>query len=336
MVARRLRFVAPRTVSVERREVPTPGSGEALVASERSLVSPGTELLIYRGEAPTELEADATIEALSGDLSFPLTYGYANVGTVTEVGPDVDDAWLDRSVFAFHPHESHFIAPTDALFPVPEGVDTETATFMPIVETAVNLVLDGAPRLGERVVVFGAGLVGLATISTLSAFPLAELTVVEPIPARRSLATELGADQVVSPAEIDDADIGGADLLFEVSGSPEALDDAVALCGYDGRVVVGSWYGRKRADVDLGGHFHRERVSLVSSQVSTISPELRGRWDTDRRMAVAWRRLRALPVESLVTHRLPVEEAGRGYELLDDRPEDTLGVLLTYEQPREF
>ena len=336
VTARQLRFLEPGAVSVARHEVPTPGDDEVLVRSDTSLVSPGTELLIYRGQAPAELEADATIEALSGDLSFPLTYGYANVGTVAEVGAQVEERWLDRAVFAFHPHESHFVASPDDLVSIPADVDPETAAFLPIVETAVNLVLDAAPRLGERVVVFGAGLVGLATVSVLSSFPLDRLSVVEPLEARRSLATQFGADDAVSPEAVDGAGLDGADLLVEVSGSPAALDEAVTRCGYDGRVVVGSWYGEKRADVDLGGHFHRERVSLVSSQVSTISPELRGRWDTERRMAVAWEELDALPVESLVTHRLPIEEARRAYELLDAQPAEALGVLLTYGQPREF
>jgi len=84
------------------------------------------------------------------------------------------------------------------------------------------------------------------------------------------------------------------------------------------------------ADLDLGGAFHRERVSIVSSQVSTISPRLRGRWDAERRMAVAWSRLRALPVAELVTHRVPIEDAERAYELLDGEPEVALGVLFEY------
>ena len=326
--ARSLRFVGPRSVRLETGEVPSPDDDEVVVESLASLVSAGTELMIYRGEAPEDLPADETIDALSGDLSFPLEYGYSLVGDVARVGAEVPAEWLGRRVFAFNPHESHFAASPDSLVPVPDDVDAETAVFLPIVETAVNLVMDAAPRIGERAVVFGAGLVGLATVASLAEFPLADLTVVEPIPVRRDLAMRLGADAAVAPA--DAADVEEADLVVELSGSPEALDDAVDVAGYDARVVVGSWYGRKRADLDLGGAFHRERVSIVSSQVSTISPKLRGRWDAERRMTVAWSRLRELPVAELVTHRLPIEEAERAYEMLDGEPEEALGVLFEY------
>ena len=326
--ARSLSFVGPRSVRLEPADVPEPGGDEVVVESRASLVSAGTELMIYRGEAPEDLPADETIDALSGDLSFPLEYGYALVGDVARVGAEVPAEWRGRRVFAFNPHESHFAASPDALVPIPDDVDDETAVFLPIVETAVNLVLDAAPRIGERVVVFGAGLVGLATVASLAEFPLADLTVVEPIPARRERAMRLGADAAVAPPDV--GDLEEADLVLELSGSPEALDDAVDVAGYDARVVVGSWYGRKRADLDLGGAFHRERVSIVSSQVSTISPRLRGRWDAERRMAVAWSRLRALPVAELLTHRLPIEDAERAYELLDGEPEEALGVLFQY------
>lgn len=329
MVALSLRFVEPRTVEVERHEIPTPAADEVLVQSRWSLVSGGTELLIYRGEAPPELEADLAFDTLDGDLSFPLKYGYANVGEVTEVGVSVPPTWEGRTVFAFNPHESHFTVGTDELFPVSGEVPAEIATFVPCAETAVNLVLDGAPRIGERVVVFGAGLVGLLTVATLAEFPLERLTVVEPLATRREQATRLGADEAVAPAAVEDED--GADLIYELSGSPDALDDAIELVGYDGRVIVGSWYGRKRADLDLGGYFHRERISIASSQVSTIAPELRGRWNKDRRMDVTWRRLRSVPVDDLITHRLPITEAGRAYELLDSDPENALGVLFTYD-----
>lgn len=330
MCARSLYFVGPKTVRLESRPTPDPAPDELLVESRHSLVSAGTELLVYRGDAPTDLSADETIDALDGDLDFPLKYGYAVVGDVVATGRDVADTWLGRTVFAFNPHETHFTARPDDLCSIPDGVTPETATFLPNAETAVNLVLDGAPRIGERVVVFGAGVVGLLTAAALAAFPLDTLAVVDPLASRREVAARLGVDETVAPSELDSIS-NSADLVFELSGSPSALDDAISLVGYDGRVVVGSWYGRKRADIDLGGQFHRGRVSLVSSQVSTISPDLRGRWTPERRIDTAWEHLRRIGVGEFVTHRIPFSDADRAYELLDGSPERTLGVLLTYD-----
>lgn len=330
-----LYFTGPSAAAVRSTSVEM-ADDEVLVETRVSGISAGTELLIYRGDAPTDLPADETLETLDGDLSFPVRYGYAAVGDVVDAGPAVDDAWVGRTVFGFTPHETRFALPPDQLIVVPESVDPEAMATFPSVETATSLVLDGQPRVGEEVVVFGAGVVGLCTIGVLSSFPLGRLIVVEPIADRRERARDFGADVAVPPGDLDDVldagpDRDGADLVYELSGRPATLDDAVDATGYDGRVVVGSWYGNKPATLDLGSTFHRDRISIESSQVSTLAPETRGRWSKDRRADTAVERLRELDAGSLVTHRVPFADAPEAYRLLDDRTEGVLQVLLTYQ-----
>lgn len=323
MSRRSLYFVGPEEVAVRERPIPDPDPGEVRVRTAVSAISPGTELLIYRGDAPTDLPADESIGSLSGALDYPLQYGYAAVGDVEAVGADVDDALLGETVFCFHPHESHFLVdPADLRF-VPPGLDPGRAAFLPNVETAVNLAMDGRPLVGERVAVFGQGIVGLLTTALLARFPLDRLITVDVIPERRALSRAFGADESVPPAaatdrlDPGDGEEPAADLTLELSGNPAALDDAVSVTGYDGRVIIGSWYGDKRVDLDLGGRFHRSRVRLESSQVSTVDPSLRGRWDADRRLSVAWDLLGEIDVERLIGRRLPIEEAVTAYRLLD-------------------
>jgi threonine dehydrogenase-like Zn-dependent dehydrogenase len=122
----------------------------------------------------------------------------------------------------------------------------------------------------------------------------------------------------------------GADLAYELSGNPLALDQAIAVAGFHGRVVIGSWYGRKHADLQLGGDFHRSRIRLISSQVSTIAPEWSGRWDKSRRLQVAWDMLQQVRPQHLITHRLPFAQVDQAYALLDQHPEEAIQVLLTY------
>ena len=339
MDARSLYFTEPRTVEVREREVPDPGDGEVLVRAERSVVSPGTEMLVYRGEAPAELAADEELDALSGTFEFPFRYGYAVVGRVAATGPGVDPSWRDRRVFGFNPHESHFVADPSNLVPVPGDRTDAEAALLPNAETAVNFALDARPRVGERVAVFGQGLVGLLTTAVLADFPLASLRTTDCYETRRAMSTALGADESVAPARDDaverlrgDGEHGadGVDLAVELSGDPAALDRAIDATGFDGRVVVGSWYGTKRADLDLGGRFHRSRIELVSSQVSTVDPELRGRWTSERRIETAWDRIARTDVDPLITHRMPIEDAAEAYRLLDETPGEAIGVLLTY------
>ena len=329
-----LYFTGPSAAAIRSTSVEM-ADDEVLVETRVSGISAGTELLIYRGDAPTDLPADETLEALSGDLSFPVRYGYAAVGDVVDAGSAVDDEWVGRTVFGFTPHETRFALPPERLLTVPDAVDPEAMAMFPSVETATSLVLDGRPRVGEEVVVFGAGVVGLCTIGLLSSFPLCRLIAVEPVAGRRERARELGADVAVAPDDLDsvlaaETDRDGADLVYELSGRPATLDDAVTATGYDGRVVVGSWYGDKPATLDLGSTFHRDRISIESSQVSTLAPETRGRWSKGRRADTAVERLQDLDATSLVTHRVPFTDAPKAYRLLEEHTDGVLQVLLTY------
>jgi len=310
---------------------------EVLIETQVSAISPGTELLIYNDEAPTNLEADLTLDALDGDLSYPVNYGYAAVGEVIATGAAVEDEWIGKTVFGFNPHETYFSASPADLIELPKEIPPEAMALYPTAETATNLVMDGEPRVGERVGVFGAGVVGLSTINLLGSFPLADLIAIDPLEKRRDLAEKLGADETFHPEEIskdrwgDSSGPEGADLIYELSGNPAALDGAIAIAGYDSRIVVGSWYGSKSTTANLGGNFHRDRLSIESSQVSTLDPSLRGRFTFDRRTEIALDTLRSLPTEELITHRIPFNKAPVAYERLDEKPDQTLQVLLTYD-----
>jgi threonine dehydrogenase-like Zn-dependent dehydrogenase len=236
-------------------------------------------------------------------------------------------------VFAFQPHASHFIVRTDFLIPIPSFLSPETACFLPNMETAVNLVQDGAPILGERVLVLGQGIIGLLTASLLSEFPLESLVTVDNYELRRKALQGEGKKLEVkslTTLNLHRSTLDAFDLTFELSGSPSVLNNAIALTAFSGRIVIGSWYGQKRAEIDLGGAFHRSRIKLISSQVSTISPELSGRWDKSRRFDVAWKALERIKPEKWITHRFALNDAEKAYQLLDENPQETIQVVFDY------
>jgi 2-desacetyl-2-hydroxyethyl bacteriochlorophyllide A dehydrogenase len=341
MLRQSLYFTEPHRVSVREEAISSPGPGQVLVRILMSAISPGTELLIYRGEAPQDLAADTSLAALPGTLAFPLKYGYAAVGRVAALGPEVPAHWQDKLVFAFHPHEELFLAGPDELLPVPTGLAPEEALFLPNMETAVTLVLDGKPLIGEKVVVFGQGIVGLLVTALLAHFPLAKLVTLDHFPHRRLASETLGAHACFDPQDSrmlenlraalsHQGQDPWADLAFEVSGNPAALDQAVAITGFHGRIVIGSWYGAKKAELHLGGLFHRQRQMLRSSQVSTLAPELSGRWTKARVLQVAWEMVQKVKPARFITHRFPLVEAAQAYRLLDQNPGEAIQVVLTY------
>jgi 2-desacetyl-2-hydroxyethyl bacteriochlorophyllide A dehydrogenase len=347
MQRRTIYFTAPRSVELHEEPLPAPAADEVLVETVCSAISAGTEMLVYRGQFPELVDG---IDSISSGLQYPTAYGYACVGRVVSVGREVEGAWQDRLVFSFQPHTSHFSCKIQALIPVPEGLTAETACFLPGMETAVNLVQDSAPMLGERVLVLGQGIVGLLTAALLREFPLELLVTADHFPLRRaaSLALRPTAALDSSAADFCEAALshcqtlaprrelsslpgrGGFDLSVEVSGNPAALNDAIALTAFSGRIVIGSWYGRKRAAIDLGGSFHRSRIKMIASQVSTIAPELAARWDKARRFGLAWEALKRIQPGKWITHHFDIGQAASAYRLLDESPERAIQVVFDH------
>ena len=336
MKRRSLYFVSPRRVEVREEPLAEPAPDQVLVETVCSAISAGTEMLVYRGEFP-DMPVDPNIGALSGDFAYPLCYGYSCIGRIKATGERVNKEWQDRLVFSFQPHCSHFLIQPESLLPVPPDLPAEAAAFLPNMETAVNLVQDAAPILGEKVMVFGQGIVGLLTASLLKEFPLDTLVSADRFELRRKASLGLGVNACLDPVEPDFKAKAksllnpDADLSIELSGSPNALNDAIALTGFSGRIVIGSWYGQKPAPLDLGGSFHRSRIRLISSQVSSINPELGGRWDKARRFGTSWSAIRRIQPEKWITHRFPLEKAGEAYHLLDEAPGSAIQVLFTYK-----
>lgn len=336
MNRRSLYFVAPNQIEVREEPCPSPNADQVLVETRLSAISPGTERLVYRGQIPEGMAVDATIGSLAGSFSYPLKYGYAAVGQVLAAGRSVDTAWEGQWVFAFHPHESHFVAEPEDLIPLPPEITPEQAVFAPNMETAVNFVMDGAPLIGEQVVVFGQGVVGLLTTALLARFPLGCLLALDHYARRRRASLDLGASSCLAPEDLAERERidgwlpGGSDLTYELSGAPSALDQAISITGFAGRVIIGSWYGNKRVELNLGGHFHRSRIRLISSQVSSLNPAISGRWTKIRRFDLAWEMIRQVQPQQLITHRLPIDGAGQAYQLLGQSPEDAIQVIFNY------
>ncbi|MFN7036467.1 MAG: zinc-dependent alcohol dehydrogenase [Bellilinea sp.] len=331
-----------RKIEILEEDCPLPGENEALVQTRYSGISAGTEGMIYLGLFPENIALDENLAALKGEFQYPFRYGYSCVGEIIECGKGVSPAWLGRRVFAFYPHASHFTVSLDQLIPLPETLRDEDAVFLPNMETAVNFVQDGKPLLGEAVLVFGLGMVGLLTCALLGQFPLGFLGGLDLFPYRRQIALNLGADIALNPAEFPQAgslrraleSAGlpnlGADLVYELSGTPEAVNQAIEVCGFNSRIILGSWYGKKTAPINLGGAFHRNRIRISSSQVSTIDSSLIGRWSKQRRFEAVFEQLEKVKPGNWISHLFPLAEAEQVFQLLVDSPNEVLQAVFTY------
>ena len=330
--ARAVHFVGPRRVEVREVGLPELSAGRVLVATELSGISGGTELLAYRGEVDPALPLDETLGVLAGTFAYPFRYGYSAVGRVLRPAGSLREG---QRVFAFHPHQDRFVVDAGDAVPV-GGLRPEAAVLYPLVETALQACLDAAPRLGETAVVAGMGTVGILTAALLCRTG-AVVVGSEPRPARRAAAAALGV-RAVAPEEagaaVAEATGGrGADLVVEASGNPDALAASLGLLAHEGTALVCSWYGTRRAALPLGGGFHRRRLRIRSTQVSTLPAALTARWDRGRRAALAWRLLRELPLDALPAREFPFERAAEAYASLDRGDPGLLHAVLRYGRP---
>lgn len=329
MNAHALQFVAPRRVELQEVQLPPIGDGELLVRSEWSGISSGTEMLAYRGELDPSLPRDETLGALGGTFAYPFAYGYSAVGRVERSRGAVPEG---ARVFAYHPHQDRFVvAERDVV--VLDEPEPRAAAMLPLVETALQASLDAAPGFGEHVAVLGLGCVGVLTAALLARSG-ADVLASEPDRARRAAAAEFGVP-AVAPGEIVEAvasrsDGRGASLVVEASGNPAALADGLRLLAHEGTALVLSWYGTKPVSLPLGGAFHRRRLTIRSSQVSTIPAHLAGRWDRARRRTRAAELLGELPVETLATHAFPFERAPEAYATVDRGEPGLIHAALAY------
>jgi 2-desacetyl-2-hydroxyethyl bacteriochlorophyllide A dehydrogenase len=330
--ARAVWFAAPRTAELRRERVPPPGPGEVRVRSVVSAISHGTEILVYRGEVPEGTALD--LPTFAGDFSFPIKHGYATVGRVLDSG--AGHLSPGDLLFVHHPHQEVFTVAADLPVRLTNGTDPTTGVFFANLETALNVVHDTPLRLGETALVFGQGVVGLLITQLLKRAGASQVLIVDPIENRRKLALGVGADAAFEPGEdlreriLEATARRGADVAIEASSSGAALQAAVDAVAAEGAVVVASWYGTKPVTLSLGGHFHRGRVRVRSSQVGRINPELGARWDRDRRTAAVLDRLPRLRLKELISHRIPLEDAPRAYRLVDEDPGETVQVVLTH------
>ena len=327
-------FAGPQRVEI-REEPDAPfGPDDVRVRALVSGVSAGSELLVYRGDAPRELPPD--LGTVRGDFGFPIKFAYASVGRVTEAGSRVTQLAVDDLVFVHHPHQTEYVVPADFPIRLPQDLPADVGLFAANLETAVTVVLDAHPRLGEAVLVTGQGVVGLLITMLLRRAGATPIVTVDLHERRRTASAAAGADKAlgvdddVSDAVLNLTDGRGVDIAVDVSGSPAALQVCIDAAAFGGTVVVGSWFGSREVNLSLGSRFHRRRLRVISSQVSTLDPAIAPRWDRARRAALVSTLLNELPLNELITHRFPFGQAAAAYELLDHSPGECLQVVLDY------
>lgn len=295
MAAEALWIVDREQAELRFEPLAAPREDEALVRTLYSGISRGTERLVFGGLVPPGEYGRMRAPMMAGSFPFPVKYGYAAVGRI-ERGPA---DWLNRLVFCLHPHQDRFVAPISMLAPVPEAIPARRAIFAANMETALNAVWDSGAGPGDRIVVVGAGVVGLLIARIAARLPGARVSVVDVDESRAGIVEALGAEFALPGAAPT-----GADVVFHASVTPQGLATAIHAAGFEGTIVEVSWFGEGATPVPLGGAFHSQRLKLISSQVGQIAPSRRPRWDYARRRDAALSLLTDAALDALITEEI--------------------------------
>jgi 2-desacetyl-2-hydroxyethyl bacteriochlorophyllide A dehydrogenase len=302
--SRALWFEAPGKAVLRDGPVPAPAAGEVLVRTSFSGISRGTEATVFQGLVPESERERMRVPFMDGEFGFPVKYGYCAIGTVEEGEPDL----IGRSVFCLHPHQELFVVPAAAVTPLPQDLPASRAVLAANMETALNIIWDAAILPGERIAVFGAGVVGSLVAYLATRITGTEVVLTDPNLERASLAEALGVAFAV-PNSLE----GEFDALINASGASAALSQAIDLAGLEARIVEASWYGERPVSLSLGGAFHSRRLSIVSSQVGHVSGRMRARWSHARRLAKVMDLLRDDRLEALISGETAFADLAEDY-----------------------
>ena len=292
MMARAFWLTTPGQGELRTEPLPLPGPGEVQVRTLYTAISRGSEGRVFRGEVPPSQYQAMRAPFQQGDFPAPVKYGYCNVGIV-EAGPA---ALLGKIGFCLYPHQDRYVVPAAALTLVPAAIPPGRAVLAANLETALNVLWDAAPRLGDRITVIGAGVVGCLIARLAGKLPGCRVQVLDVDAAKATVAAHLGA-AFAAPEQAE----GDQDVLIHASGSPAGLATALSLAGFEATVVEASWFGMQPVSLPLGEDFHVKRLCLRSSQVSHIATAQRSRWTDQRRMATVMRLLDDPAMDALIS-----------------------------------
>jgi 2-desacetyl-2-hydroxyethyl bacteriochlorophyllide A dehydrogenase len=320
-VARAFWLAAPGRGEIRTAPFPAVGPDDVLVRAQASAISRGTESLVFTGRVPPSEYQQMRCPFQEGDFPGPVKYGYASVGIV-EAGPA---ALRGRRVFCLYPHQDLYVVPASAVVPVPDDVPDERATLAANMETAVNAMWDAGPRLGDRIAIIGAGVVGCFIASLAAKLPGTRVELIDIDPRRATVAAALGC-RFVTP----DAASGDCDIVFHSSASEAGLATALRLSGFEAKLIELSWYGNKPVAVPLGEAFHQRRLQLISSQVGAVAHARRARRTHRERLALALALLADPVYDQLITGHCTLDTLPQRMAQLAAAPDGALAEIVHY------
>jgi threonine dehydrogenase-like Zn-dependent dehydrogenase len=305
-------FTGRRQAQIQTVTVDDPGHGEVQVRTLANGICM-FEVSLFTGAEPTP---------------FPRQVGHEGIGIVEKVGKGIGHL-KEGDIVTCGKWQTLQNVPAWSAHRIPE-LPIDPGTYL--VEPANCVVIavrsyDLVPA--DRVLVLGAGYMGLLNVQLLARCPLAELVVVDVKPRNLQLAHRFGATEIIhagSPegqARLKELEQSPFDLVVEAAGAAATLSQATELVRPGGKLGIFAWHHEPRP-VDLGT-WHMRGIRVMNCAPSIGRDRNEESWERAIRLLERG----IFDMGALVTHRHPADEVQAAMELAAERPSDYIkGVLM--------
>ncbi len=349
MRARGVVFVGPEQAELEEYDVSAENLGphEALVESEYSIISAGTE-----GSFFTNLMPKTPPIYRAQPIIYPARTGYGHLGTVLATGSEVKNINPGDRILTFSRHGSIVQANTARFaLQVPSDIDGRLAIFTRMAGVAISAVRSSSVQAGDRVAIIGMGLVGnfAAQLFQLAG---AEVIAFDISEMRLHQAQACGIEKVFNSREVDPIavvrdwvgssdDRGGANIVVEAIGESALVAQAVEMCGRHGEVIL---LGSPRAPfpgdlTPMLARIHLLAIRMIGAlewtfPISENTERARVTIEGNYRQIMRWIHDRRLIVDPLLTHVLSPEACQEAYFGLAHQKDEYIGVVFDWSRIR--
>ena len=289
---RKLTCIGVRQLEYQEYESPVLHSNQIRIKSIYGAAKHGTEMSVYKGYGNNRGGYDAAKGIFDHDKTanpYPFHIGNMVVGTVMEVGSDVNTFAVGDRALTYSGFATSVVAEARSSWKLPDTVSWQSAVCIDPADFAFSAIRDGNVRIGDAVAVFSLGAIGLMAIQLLSQTGAHPIIAFDPIEQRRNLALEFGATITMDPTQCDAGkeirnltNDRGADVVIEYSGTRQAMQDALRGVAYGGTVVAGAFPPPYTAGLDLGAEAHVNIPNIVFTRACSDPNRDHPRWNNDR------------------------------------------------------
>ena len=335
MLSRNIVFTGKDQVEFVKEAVRDPGPGEVMLNARKTLISTGTEGICLSRLFEPGSHWDRWV-------TYPFYPGYLMVAEVVAVGKDIDHIHEGDRFGVRRPHSEFVTVSTSDLYPVPDGISDEDAPWFGLATIVQNGVRRAEHQLGEVVVVIGLGLLGQLTLQYMRLLGARQIIAVDMSKPRLEMAQAHGAT-VILPMDVEEAresildltEGAGADIVYDITGSPRVFGSALTLLRRFGRLILLGDTGSPSAQY-LTGDVVTKGLSILGAHDSNPPAQSTDHayWSHQRMADLFYTYvLRGdMRVTDLITHRYSPADAPEVYRMLRQEPATAMGALFDWTQ----